>query len=377
MADYSKSARNLLVTGIVLGLAAGGLGAYSMVSGKVDRPATELNPSSAKAESLVAESGKLMDALARNHTVVDVAPEGVVVNGKPRFTPIFYSPDLWQVAIDAKKKNLVMDLLAPSSPNIHGEVPNAWFVAYGLQDALCRSDALTLDSDGDGFTNFEEFSAKTNPSDAASFPALVAPGRAPKLEVVKVLRDSFAIQVDSAFAYEPNPTEVTIKLFRTREDAKPFDTKKGLKVGDSFGVGKDPERFTVVAFVRESYSDSTGSATEESAVKLRDNVTIAGEKEFTVRAGSVRSGVKDRGTRNEKGRMINDRAAEMRVTAGPAAGTPAGTITVVEQGTFKVPGAEDIECTLESIDAAGSVNILPKGAQSPINVPGAAPATSK
>lgn len=367
----------MLIVGVVLGLAAGGLGAYSMVSGKIDRPGTELNSPPAKEEALVAASGELMKTLARDHTVVDVAPEGVVVNGKPRFTPIFYSPDLWQVAIDKQKKNVVMDLLDPASPNIHGEVPNTWFVANGLLEALGRSDALTLDSDGDGFTNFEEFSAKTNPSDAASFPPLVAAGRAPKLEVAKVLRDSFVIQVDSTFSYETNPTEVTIKLFRTHNDARPFETKKGLKVGDSFGVGKDDSRFTVLGFVRETYSDSSGSSVEESAVKLRDNVTIAGEKEFVVRAGSIRSGAKDRGTRNEKGRPVNDCTAELRVTAGPAAGKPDGTVVVAEQGTFKVPGAEDIVCKLESIDASGSVNILPQGAQSPINVPRAASATSK
>jgi len=377
MADHSQPARNILIAGVVLGLAAGALGAYSMVSGKIDRPATELNAPPTKEEKLVAASGELMKTLARNHTLADVAPEGVVVNGKPRFTPIFYSPDLWQVAMDKQKKNVVMDLLDPSSPNIHGEVPNAWFVANGLSDDLCKSNALALDSDGDGFTNFEEFSARTNPADAASFPPLVAAGRVPKLEVTKVLRDSFVIQVDSSFAYETNPTEVTIKLFRTHNDTRPFETKKGLKVGGSFGVGKDDSRFTVVGFVRETYSDSTGSSFEESAVKLRDNVTIAGEKEFVVRAGSIRSGVKDRGTRNEKGRSINDCAAELRVTAGPAAGKPNGTVTVAEKGTFKVPGAEDIVCTLESIDEAGSVNILPQGAQSPINVPRAASPSSK
>lgn len=367
----------MLIVGVVLGLAAGGIGVYSMTSGKVDKPATELSASPAKVETLVAESGKLMDALARNHTVADAAPEGVVVNGKPRFTPIFYSPDLWQVAIDSEKKNIVMDLLDPASPHIHGEVPNAWFVANGLLEALGQSDALSQDNDGDGFTNAEEFSAKTDPSDAGSHPALVEAGRAPKMEVVKVLRDSFAIQVDSVFAFEPSPSEVTVKLFRTREDMKPFDTKKGLKPGDSFGVGKDDSRFTVVGFVRETYSDSSGATSEESAVKLRDNVTIAGEKEFTVRAGSLRSGVKDRGTRNEKGRMINDSAAVLRVTAGPAAGKPEGTVTVSEHGTFKVPGAGNITCTLESIDAAGSANILPQGAQSPINVPAASPSPSK
>lgn len=377
MADHSQSARNILIVGVVLGLAAGGLGAYSMVSGKIDRPATELNAPPAKEDALVAASGELMKALARNHSLADVAPEGVVVNGKPRFTPIFYSPDLWQVAIDEQKKNIVMDVLDPSSPNIHGDVPNAWFVANGLLDDLGKSDALTLDSDGDGFTNFEEFSARTNPSDSASFPPLVAAGRTPKLEVTKVLRDSFIIQVDSNLATDPNPVAVTVKLFRTYNDTRPFETKKGLKAGDPFGVGKDDSRFTVVGFVRETYSDSTGASNEESAVKLRDNVTIAGEKEFVVRAGSIRSGVKDRGTRNEKGHRINDSAAELRVTAGPAAGKPNGTVTVAEGGEFKVPGAEDIVCKLETIDDSGSVNILPPGAQSPVNVPRAASASSK
>jgi hypothetical protein len=51
---------------------------------------------------------------------------------------------------------------------LHPPIPNAWFDENGLD--LSNSRIKELDADGDGFTNFEEFEAKTNPKDKTSTP---------------------------------------------------------------------------------------------------------------------------------------------------------------------------------------------------------------
>jgi hypothetical protein len=51
---------------------------------------------------------------------------------------------------------------------LHPPVPNEWLEEFGLP--LTEVDVLALDSDGDGFTNFEEWSGQTNPIAEASHP---------------------------------------------------------------------------------------------------------------------------------------------------------------------------------------------------------------
>lgn len=372
MAEQTNFGKGVLVTGIALGVLAGGYGAYILTSSAVERPQTELSVENGKAIAQLAQvADEVVAARKKNHSLADVAPEGAVVNGKPRYTPIFFSPELWQVSLEAEKKNTVIDIYDPTAPNIHGDVPNHWFISNGIADALGRSDGLALDSDSDGFTNREEFDAGTKPGDAASLPALVQVGKTPKLEVVDVNEASAVISVDSTLAYEANPTSAGIKIFARIGDSKPTLKYSDRGVGSSFGIkeGDGDTRFTIVAFEKADYTDMSGNSSTESVVKVRDNVTAAAEKEFIIRAGSpTKPSAKDFGTPNAKGRVIKDTTVEFRVTAGSKAGT---TFKVLLEDTFTIPGT-DITCVLESVDQAGSVNVKPKGAQSPVNVPKAA-----
>jgi len=51
---------------------------------------------------------------------------------------------------------------------LHPPIPNAWFIENGLD--LSNSKVKDIDSDGDGFTNREEYEAKTKPNDKTSTP---------------------------------------------------------------------------------------------------------------------------------------------------------------------------------------------------------------
>ncbi len=376
MADNSNASRNILIVGALFGLAAAGMGGYMMSTAEPVQVSTRIGGDAAAVAELTAEADQAMADFKLERKIADVAPEGAVVNGKPRVMPFFFATELWQVPPQKGGTMYnVVDIHDPAVAPLHAGIPNEWFLQHGLLDALSLSSGADKDSDGDGFSNREEFDAHTNPADASSLPSLVQAeaGKPVKLEVVRVERAHALITVDSMFATDPNPTEAGLKVYARMEDRQPL-VKATLRKGDSFGLGgkDDAKRFTVVGFEKKNFADSMGGTQSENVMRVRDNVALSDAgKEFLVRAGRPRANDRDRGTPNEKGRAIDDVAALIRVTAGPLAGQEAGTVRVPLHGSFKVPGNENVTCRLESVDANGSANVLPQGAQSPVNIPAA------
>ena len=373
MAEQSNPGGKALAIGAILGLAAAGLAGYSYMD-KVVEPETNISASKS-GESLTAEADLVKESLKRDRTVVDVAPEGAKVNGQPRIAPLFFSTELWQITLDSEKKNTVVDIYDPAAPSIHGDIPNTWFIANNIADALGRSDGRVLDSDNDGFTNEEEFNAKTCPSASTSYPDLVqASGATPKLEVVKTNVARATIVVDNMFGMATTtPQSVNIRIFDKHTDMTPV-WKGDVKPGGSFDLpGEKLGRFTVVRFDKAEFPSFSGMS-KENVVIVRDNVTASPNKEFRIRAGSkTAAGSKDYGTPNEKGYRLSDTSVILRVTAGSAVGKPEGEIRTQPYASFVIPGGKadgsELKATLESIDASGSVNIRLDGAESPVNVP--------
>ncbi len=377
MADNSNASRNILIVGALFGLAAAGMGGYMMSTAQPKQVGTRVGGESSQVAELTAAADKAMADIKRDRTLADVAPDGVTAHGKPRIMPFFFATELWQIPPQAGGTTYnVVDIYNPTVEPIHAGIPNTWFLQYGLLEPLSLSGGDKLDSDGDGFTNREEFDAQTNPAEATSLPPLVQveAGKPVKLEVVKVENANAIITVDSMFATDPAPAEAGVKVFAKVEDRQPL-VKGSFKKGDSFGLGgkDDGKRFTIIAFEKQTFADSMGGSQTENIIRVRDNaaLTDAG-KEFVIRAGRPRANDKDRGTPNEKGHAIKDTAAHIRVTAGPMAGQAGGTVRVPLNASFKVPGDEKITCYLESIDSNGSANIRPEGAQSPVNIPAVA-----
>lgn len=373
MAEQSNPGGKALVIGAILGLASAGLAGYSYMD-KVVEPETNISASKS-GESLTAEADRVKESLKRDRTVADVAPEGAKVNGQPRIAPLFFSTELWQITLDSEKKNTVVDIYDPAAPSIHGDIPNTWFIANNIADALGRSDGKVLDSDNDGFTNEEEFNAKTCPSASTSYPDLVqASGSAPKLEVVKTNVARATIVVDNMFGMAATtPQSANIRIFSKHTDMTPA-WKGDVKPGGSFDLpGEKIGRFTVVRFDKAEFPSFSGMS-KENVVVVRDNVTASPNKEFRIRAGSKTAPTsKDYGTPNEKGYRLSDTSVILRVTAGSAVGKPEGEIRTQPYASFVIPGGKadgsELKATLESIDASGSVNIRLEGAESPVNVP--------
>ncbi|MEN9974118.1 MAG: hypothetical protein RLZZ282_124 [Verrucomicrobiota bacterium] len=92
-----------------------------------------------------------------------------------------------------------VDLL--TAPPIHSPMPNTWWLEHNLDPGF--ADSPNRDPDGDGFSNLDEFNAKTNPNNKASIPQLIA-----KLMYVKddslawVLRPGYGSEGNFPFTYE-------------------------------------------------------------------------------------------------------------------------------------------------------------------------------
>lgn len=84
---------------------------------------------------------------------------------------------------------------------IHPPIPNSWWIENRIDPGFADSPAR--DPDGDGFSNLEEFEAKTDPNASKSFPSLIA-----KLMYVKdeslawVIRPGFGSEGKFPFIYE-------------------------------------------------------------------------------------------------------------------------------------------------------------------------------
>ncbi len=106
--------------------------------------------------------------------------------------------------------------LVKSDP-VHGEIPNAWWAKHQLNPGF--SDSPLQDPDGDGFSNQEEFEAKTNPTQKSDHPSLAG-----KLAIAEVKASMFKL------IYSLNAGET--HQFRYRDTKGNNLRSDFLKVGD-------------------------------------------------------------------------------------------------------------------------------------------------
>ena len=109
------------------------------------------------------------------------------VTPKGREIDLFNSVNLFVKDGDVSK---VIDLLQVD--DIHAPIPNKWWVDNRVDPSW--SDSPDRDKDGDGFTNAEEFHAKTDPSDDKSYGNLVT-----KLVVDQVDSNWWLVLLNSGF----------------------------------------------------------------------------------------------------------------------------------------------------------------------------------
>jgi hypothetical protein len=126
----------------------------------------------------------------------------------------------------------------PVSDPVHPPIPNQWWIDYRIDPGF--GDSPQRDEDEDGFTNMEEFLAKTDPTDVRSYPPLIAKLTYVGNESIEwVLRPKFPSE-DGGFTFEYSDTAGK----RNRTGAANSIAKGGLLFVD------DPakERFKYLGF---------------------------------------------------------------------------------------------------------------------------------
>lgn len=374
MADNNnvKAKVTALTVGSVLGIIGLGLGAVNLMGDKAG--VARFAPSKMDRET-AAELSSSLDALretqAINATVAEVAPLEVrkkTTGGKPpRLAPIFFAPQLWQIR--QGDHNTVVDIYDEQSPTIHEGIPNLWFIENGLMADMGKAGAADMDSDGDGFTNREEYTAQTNPSDPDSCPPVVG-GNIVKLEATKVETTRAQLLLEAMFA-DPSYKTDTVGITVTRLTKKGLPTKdsekKDYKVGDDVKVLKEAKRFRVKEFATKEFPAAYDPSVKETErVLVLEDCYNPKAAPISVRAGRPRA---NEHAEHRHGMDIADTAVTFRITAGKDRGKEFKVL--LGQG-FTVPGCQ-AACTLREVnEVQNSVTISVQGVESPINVPMAA-----
>ncbi len=103
--------------------------------------------------------------------------------------------------VSSKSPETPIDLLNKTEAPVHSPIPNSWWIENRLDPGF--ADSPSRDPDQDGFSNLDEFNAKTDPNNAKMFPSLIA-----KLMYVKgesliwVLRPGYNADGAFPFTYE-------------------------------------------------------------------------------------------------------------------------------------------------------------------------------
>ncbi|HEX2746583.1 MAG TPA: Amuc_1099 family pilus-like system protein [Verrucomicrobiales bacterium] len=130
----------------------------------------------------------------------------------------------------------VIAILDPKSEQVRPPIDNRWLYENDLR--MEQKNIAEVDSDGDGYTNTEEFLAKTNPKDKNS-----NPGLATKLEYKECVKDPMTIRFNTWIADD----DITFR--RTEPAAMAFNTAH-IRVGDSFPAERGgTDRFKVLKII--------------------------------------------------------------------------------------------------------------------------------
>ncbi len=118
-------------------------------------------------------------------------------NGRP--VDLFTGVPLF---VNKNNLNNPVDLVDPDVEAVHPPIPNQWWIDNRIDPGF--GDSPQRDADGDGFSNLEEFNAKTDPSDNRDYPPLITKLTYAGDEAIQwVLRPGFP-QAGGAFTFEYN-----------------------------------------------------------------------------------------------------------------------------------------------------------------------------
>ena len=223
---------------------------------------------------------------------------------------------------------------------IHKEIPNKWWYDNGLEEIMDLTNATELDADKDGFSNLEEYKAKTNPKDVGSYPELL-----PRLGVESVIVSTFELKFN-----DYSSDSVIIKV-RDRKKGVNIDNDPPTKIGElGPSKGKNNEKADAAPYInrfkfveKTKFKDKNGS---QDAIKLED--TKNNNKELIV-------------PRFDPVKKVEDRIVLVYLDALGKGNDEA--VSLSEGNKFSLPfGGEKKQYTLEKVEPVegqeGRFNLL-------------------
>ncbi len=217
-----------------------------------------------------------------------------------------------------------IDLGDPSYKEVvHESIPNQWWLDHRIDPGWDNSPSL--DQDGDGFSNREEFSAKTDPNDPKSFPGLVSKLQCMQLKK-RVFRltyssDSTIGEIKASDTFKFNYEEIVNKQ-RVRATSENIQPGKGVD-SNVFSKGGAQMRYEFKKIEQRKFINPRNNLQETSNFATLEDV--AGAK----KGDSIEL---KKGSRN--GVNVRDWTAVLRLAA---IGQEANELQIEERGTFSLP----------------------------------------
>ncbi len=237
------------------------------------------------------------------------------------------------IPLYADKNNLNAPVDLRRGRQIHPEIPNLWWLQYHANPGYANSPAR--DDDNDGFSNLDEFTAKTNPTDEKDFPLLVD-----KLAYVK----DESIQWYVTFGFEDGGRWAP-KLEALTPDKKlvqnNVSAENMLTAGDTFFKDKAFQgRFKFVGITKKMvHSDKTNTDSEVNVAEYEELKPNKKGLKYESQYGLPKAEIPNK--------AYYDRTAVLDLLAVGAAGKE---FKVEEGMTFALPpGGEEKKYLLKSV----------------------------
>lgn len=197
------------------------------------------------------------DAVSTAIASLPLEREWVRGDDKGRPVDLFTGVSLF---VNKNDPNEPVDLGNPTEPPVHPPIPNQWWIDNRVDPGF--GDSPQRDADDDGFTNLEEFEAKTDPMDGENYPALITKLSYVGDESVQwVLRPGFP--AGEGYTFEYNDTAGVRNRLGAGSPAQPGDML--------FPEDPKKNRFKYLGFEeREVLDERLNTAVKTNFVKVED-----------------------------------------------------------------------------------------------------------
>lgn len=242
---------------------------------------------------------------------------------------------------------------------IHPPIPNLWWLENKIDPGF--GDSPDRDEDKDGFSNRDEFDAKTNPTDAKSFPGLIQ-----KLQFAKYESAGYFLWFSSAlgpnqyqFKIVPLPaafeaaTDVEKERFLGGSGLKYNRTENFIGSGENIfidGFGKD--RFKLKSVSEKEVTNEATKLTTKNEFAIIEDLAPNKKEEFEIPRNPK--------SKERPGTVRYDRTATLVLNA---IGEEGKEFKVQENTTFSLPSSKADKAYLLKKVTSESITVEYKDAE--------------